>query len=53
MKSTMWLAATAGMALAAGAVGLAGNRSLAEGRAILTSELELGPASAVLLEGAR
>jgi predicted dehydrogenase len=35
------------------AVGLAGNRSLAEGRAILTSELELGPASSVLLEGAR
>src|SRR4051812_11251814 len=33
------------------AVGLAGNRSLAEGRAIRTDELALGPASAVL-EGA-
>ncbi|WP_210479230.1 Gfo/Idh/MocA family protein [Naasia sp. SYSU D00948] len=35
------------------AVGLAGNRSLAEGRPVPTSELDLGPASAVLREGAR
>ncbi|WP_307859059.1 Gfo/Idh/MocA family protein [Herbiconiux sp. SYSU D00978] len=34
-------------------VGLAGNRSLEEGRPIRTDELGLGPAAEVLLEGAR